>query len=103
MNEASKRGISRLMLRLPVKRAVLQRKHAASFEFSELCEAYDLACDAAVYWDKSTAANALSIASEYRALVPDIEQDIISWLLPSSDLASHQKRDALAKRPRQTD
>jgi hypothetical protein len=85
------------MVRLPEKRAELQQKHSTSFEFSELCEAYDLACDAAIYWSKSTAANALSIANDYRVMIGDIEQDILSRLVPPLHSERHRPPDAPTK------
>ena len=79
MGSASKRGFNRLMLRLPHRRREL-RQHAGSPHLRELCEAYELAFEAAAFWSKSTAIVASVRTAEYRDLVSDLEQDVLHAL-----------------------
>lgn len=80
MNQARKRGLARLMLRWPERRAELRQRYATDPGFAELCDAYETACDAAAYWGKSTAAFGPDRAEEYRGLMTATEQDILHRL-----------------------
>jgi hypothetical protein len=79
MERAAERGIARLALRQPqVREALLRREQPQSV--IELCEAYDLACEALAYWGRSKASRSTSVAEDYRDLVGEIEQDILFLL-----------------------
>ena len=52
MEHAQARGLARLMLRWPERRAELRRKAAHDAHLLALCEAYEAACGAAEYWAK---------------------------------------------------
>jgi hypothetical protein len=80
MDKAQKRGLARLMLRWPERRAVLRQHYAEDPGFAELCDAYETACDAALYWAKSTAPVGAERAEEYQALMTATEQDILHRL-----------------------
>lgn len=77
MEQAQKRGLARLMLRWPERRAELRQKFTQDPRLPELCEAYEAACEAAAYWTKSSAAVGAERAEEYRALITATEQDIL--------------------------
>ncbi len=76
MTKERRAGLARLMLRWPEGRAALRMKSESDPVLIELCEGYDLACEAAAYWLKSSAANAAAIAEEYRCLIAELESDI---------------------------
>lgn len=76
MTREQRAGLARLMLRWPEGRAVLLAKSETDHFLVELCESYDLACEAARYWLKSSAANGAAVAEEYRCLTAELESDI---------------------------
>ena len=78
MADVRTRGLARLMLRWPGKRADLARKFREDARFGELCEAYEAACTAVDYWSRSDAAVAPARMAEYRALVSATEEDIFA-------------------------
>ncbi len=53
MTREQRAGLARLMLRWPEDRAALRLAGASDHILLDLCEGYDLACDAAVYWSSS--------------------------------------------------
>ncbi|WP_146170181.1 hypothetical protein [Bosea sp. 124] len=75
MTQEQRAGLARLMLCWPEGRAALRLMSASDIPLLDLCEAYNLACNAAAYWSKSNSANAAEIADEYRSLVPEIEAE----------------------------
>ena len=77
MDATRKRGLARLMLRWPDRRAVLKERFVNDPSVSELCEAYETACEAITYWTKSAAEIAGQRREEYRALAAETEQDIL--------------------------
>lgn len=77
MDQAQKRGLARLMLRWPERRAQLRQRFAQDPRLVELCEAYETACEAAAYWTKSSAPVGPERAEEYQALMRATEQDIL--------------------------
>ncbi|GAU83199.1 hypothetical protein BIWAKO_03123 [Bosea sp. BIWAKO-01] len=77
MEQAQKRGLTRLLLRWPERRAELRERFARDSGFAELCEAYEAACEAEAYWTKSTLPVGPARAREYEALVSATEQDIL--------------------------
>lgn len=77
MEQAQRRGLARLMLRWPDRRAVLREKCGQDLRLVELCEAYEAACEAAAYWAKSPAAVARERVEEYNTLASATEQDIL--------------------------
>jgi hypothetical protein len=81
MQDAERRGLARLMLRWPAKRAQLAERARVDRHFSELCEAYESACAAAEYWAHSPAPVAIERLAEYRALASATENDILQSLL----------------------
>ena len=78
MDNPSRRGLARLMLRLPEHRADLRRLYVESLGFAGLCEAYELASDALAYWAKSAADGA--VVADYRDLTAVIEKDVLFWI-----------------------
>lgn len=78
MEKAQRRGLARLMLRWPHKRATLKALFDRDARLAELCEAYEVACEAAAYWGKSSSAAAAERAQEYRSLMMATEQDILN-------------------------
>lgn len=77
MEATRKRGLARLMLRWPDRRTTLKARFLNDTSVSELCEAYETACEAVTYWAKSPAANASQKCEEYRALASETEQDLL--------------------------
>ena len=77
MDRAQKRGLARLLLRWPERRAVLRQRFSQDPRLVELCEAYETACEAAAYWSKSTDAIGPARARVYQSLATDTEQDIL--------------------------
>lgn len=77
MEQAQRRGLARMMLRWPDRRAVLREKYGRDPRLVELCEAYEAACEAAAYWSKSPSAVGLERTEEYNALASATEQDIL--------------------------
>lgn len=73
MTREQRAGLARLMLRWPEGRAALHLKAASDVIFLDLCESYELACDASAYWSSSRAAGARGIADEYRLLISELE------------------------------
>ena len=80
MEQAQKRGLSRLLLRWPERRAALRTSMAHDPQLAELCEVYETACVATEYWMKSNAAIAPVRVAEYTDLASAMEQDIIKRL-----------------------
>jgi len=76
MNQAQRRGLARLMLRWPQRRAGLTDRCGHDPRFLELSEAYETACAAADYWAKSRSPEAQARTNEYRTLALEIELDI---------------------------
>jgi hypothetical protein len=77
MDATRKRGLARLMLRWPDRRSTLKERFLNDPSVSELCEAYETACEAIAYWAKSTAAIAEERSEEYRSIAAETEQDIL--------------------------
>ncbi|SFD66949.1 hypothetical protein SAMN05428997_14022 [Bosea sp. CRIB-10] len=77
MDQAQIRGLARLMLRWPERRAVLREKCIADPRLAELCEAYETACEAAAYWAKSPTQTGRQRTQEYNMLASATEQDIL--------------------------
>ena len=73
MTREQRAELARLMLRWPGDRETLRLAGASDNLLLDLCESYDLACDASAYWSKSTATGAVEIADEYRCLVAELE------------------------------
>ena len=71
-------GFARYWLRCPDQRPYLtpDRREALSKCF----EAYELACSAALLWEKSVARDAPKIAEEYRRLISELEDEITTAL-----------------------
>ena len=88
MDATRKRGLARLMLRWPDRRAVLTERVLTDPSVSELCEAYETACEAIGYWTKSAAPIAGQRCEEYRSLAIETEQDILRLI--SSNLKLFQ-------------
>ena len=78
MEHAQARGLARLMLRWPERRAELRRKAADDAHLLALCEAYEAACGAAEYWAKERPPLGPDRAAEYRDLASDTEEDILN-------------------------
>ncbi|KRE06726.1 hypothetical protein ASE63_23760 [Bosea sp. Root381] len=77
MDATRKRGLARLMLRWPDRRAALKERFLCDPSVSELCEAYETACEAVAYWAKSHDAVANERSDEYRSLAAETEKDIL--------------------------
>jgi hypothetical protein len=77
MEQAQRRGLARLMLRWPDRRAALRERYGRDPRLGELCEAYEAACEAAAYWSKSPLAVGRERTAEYNALASATEQDIL--------------------------
>lgn len=73
MTREQRAGLARLMLRWPEGRAALRAKEASNETLLDLCESYDLACNAAIHWSKSDTPGAAEIADEYRGLIAELE------------------------------
>lgn len=69
-------GLARLMLRWPEDRAALREKGASDEILLDLCESYDLACNAAAHWSKLDTPGAAGIADEYRSIVFELEFEV---------------------------
>src|SRR5262245_30563230 len=80
MSAARKRGLARLMLRWPERRAIWLRKAGEDDQFGELCEAYEAACSALEFWSRSDAPIPAARIAEYRALVSETEADIFEMI-----------------------
>ncbi|RXT57430.1 hypothetical protein B6S44_03135 [Bosea sp. Tri-44] len=80
MEQAEKRGLSRLLLRWPERRAALRSSLERDPHLAELCEAYETACAASEYWSRSNSALAQQRVAEYRSIIAALEQDIIKSL-----------------------
>ena len=76
MTREQRAGIARLMLRWPEARAALRLKGASDQMLLDLCEGYELACDAVIYWSKSNVPGAAAIADEYRDIASELEFEI---------------------------
>ena len=76
MNDAQKRGLARLMLRWPQRRMELRQRCSNGAGLLELCEAYEVTCEAASYWAKMISPVGEARAEEYRALALEIEREI---------------------------
>lgn len=61
------------MLRMPLHRQALAG--VSSDRFLDLCEAYELACNALVHWSKSTCVEKAERMEELRAIVAEMELD----------------------------
>lgn len=79
MTREQRAGLARLMLRWTEGRAALHLQAASDDDFLELCESYELACDASAYWSSSNAAGAGGIADEYRLLISELEVEAREW------------------------
>lgn len=76
MNQEQRRGLARLMLRWPHRRADLSERYGQAPRFLELFEAYEAASRAADYWANSNLPEGRVRVEEYRALISEIESDI---------------------------
>lgn len=79
MTREQRAGLARLMLRWPERREALRLAGASDDLLLELCETYDLACDASAYWSKSTLPGSDEIADDYRNLVAELEAEAREW------------------------
>lgn len=77
MRNARKRGLARLMLRWPDRRAQLRLISCDDPGLADLFEAYELAWEAAGYWAKIDSGVAAERTREYRALAIATEEDIL--------------------------
>lgn len=77
MDATRKRGLARLMLRWPDRRAALKERFVNDPSVSELCEAYETACEAIAYWARSPSEIANERSEEYRLIARETEQDIL--------------------------
>lgn len=77
MDATRKRGLARLMLRWPERRTILKERFLTDPSVSELCEAYETACEAVAYWAKIPSDLADARSEEYRSLAVETEQDIL--------------------------
>jgi hypothetical protein len=80
MDDARRRGAARLSLRWPQVRISLRLRIKHDENFAELCEAYEIACNAAEYWLHSNSSAAAARVEEYQALAAATEQDILDVL-----------------------
>ncbi len=80
MDNVQKRGLARLLLRWPTRRADLIRVAQSHPALGELCEAYETACTAMEHWSRSSAPVAAERTREYRTLVRATEEDILAIL-----------------------
>jgi hypothetical protein len=78
MEHAQRRGLARLMLRWPERRAELRRKARNDAHLLALCEAYEAAWGAAEYWAKEQPPVGPLRAAEYRDLASATEEDILT-------------------------
>ncbi|WP_342236315.1 hypothetical protein [Inquilinus sp. OTU3971] len=85
LSRSARRGLSRLMLRWPARRAVLANRAETNDEFASLCEIYAEAHDALETWLRSDHSLADARAAEYRELVAEIEGEILDKLAVCSD------------------
>ncbi|HVK90144.1 hypothetical protein AB4Z40_35180 [Bosea sp. 2YAB26] len=76
MNDVQKRGLARLMLRWPQRRMELRQKCSSGAGLLDLCEVYQVTCEAASYWEKITSPAGEARAEEYRALALEIEREV---------------------------
>lgn len=81
---AGKRGLWRLMLRLPAMRGHLQMLDGKSDSFSSLCEAYEDASTALEGMLKDQANASPTIIEEYEAICQEIESDVIQYCVNHS-------------------
>ena len=77
MENARKRGLTRLMLRWPERRPLLRTLSSNDPRLGDLFEAYELACEAATYWARADSPIGSERAREYRALAAATEEDIL--------------------------
>jgi hypothetical protein len=77
MNDPRGRGMARLKLRWPERRADLERRAKEDPCFGELCEAYESACAASEFWAQSSSSAAAERTAEYQALAAATERDIL--------------------------
>ena len=77
MEHAQRRGLARLMLLWPEHRDALRAKVPQDIHLMELCEAYEAACEAVLFWSRSQEPFAPSRVEEYRELALGVEQDIL--------------------------
>ena len=78
MTREQRAGLARLMLHWPERREALRLAGASDDLLLELCETYDLACDASAYWSKSTLPGADEIADDYRTSLPSWRLRLVS-------------------------
>lgn len=76
MCHKQKRGLARLLIRWPDRRDQLVRA-ARSQTMMDICESYELAWSAALHWAKAPGSKAAEIATEYRLLIIEIEQEVL--------------------------
>lgn len=79
-NDAVRRGLWRLMLRLPAIRGRLQIAAARSARLDDLFEAYEVA---AVALERFQRAHDCPKVLEYESVCHEIEADVIQYLLQS--------------------
>ena len=66
--------------RFPVKSHTLALHMAKNPEFLSLCEDYDVCANALHYWSKSTEPEAEIRIHEYRNLIRELEEEIMTLL-----------------------
>lgn len=77
----SKKGLWRLMLKLPALRGRLQILAASSSVLDDLCEAYEIASSAFEALSKRNEPGDAARAAEYEGLCSEIEGDVIHLVL----------------------
>ena len=85
LSRSARRGLSRLMLRWPARRAVLANRAETDEEFASLCEIYAEAHDALETWRRSEHPLSDARVSEYRELVAEIEGEILDKIASHSE------------------
>lgn len=75
MTLIQKRGLTRLMLRLPALRAAFEQ--TSDDAFLDLCEAYELVWNGLDYWTRSEAPERAGRIMEYQELVASLESEAL--------------------------
>lgn len=78
---SAKRGLSRLMLRLPALRGQMQILSGKSGSLDSLCEAYEDACVTLERMLRESGDTHAPMVKEYQAICSEIESDVIQYCL----------------------
>lgn len=73
----SRRGLARLLLRLPLQREALRLEYERSPGIRELCEAYDLANDALAKFKNEGTPRAMALANDYETVIAGLQDDVL--------------------------